>query len=736
MSNTLPQKFQVKTSQQRQRNKFSLHHNHLTTTDFFKLQPVVCRKVEPNDEMNIDCTSFVRLFPMPFPVFGRIRYYNRCFFVPYRQIMEGFNEFITDTNYNTSDGFVKIQSAPYFTNKDICDAFMASTSDTPLGQDPLIDNIPDAYYWNGKSLVDNTGVMVYWKIGSSQTYVWFTLEDNNQIHVHYGTSTDFDMANSHVQGSMSQSHDSDTGITTLTMFSKWDDDTSFTFSFNDPDYVSTLIRWIDLPGSFDGDTPLSDVPYENVKYDFVFHGSSDVYYRFTNRGRHFYTVLCSLGYRVDFSSAGGSFTETKKLSAGKLLAYLKVYLDWYHPSAYSEDNALRLNFRGVASAGHHITYQHIMEIAYGLDFVTYERDYFTGAWQNPTGPNVSLSPVDFGDPTVVNNTGQSNYNYRSWLKMNSPNQSERGSLNGTPTLSGGNSRNGQSPSQTQYPENLSYYMIEQLRALTNVSRRAQLTGNRAVDRYLAQYGIKLDDDRVNRCYYIGGYHYDADIMDIMSTADTSQAALGDYAGKGIAYSDAHRSFHFESGKEHGFIIVVSSVVPSVGYVQGVDAENLQLSRYQFFTGDFDNLGTQAQQNQELFSDYGMPSPNGTVYPKVLAADGVRGFVPRYIEEKIGRDFLTGDFNIPSRREGMDAFHLFRLVNDPAVPSINKGFLIGEQKQYDRIFNNIDSDYDHMYVEHHVLIDAYRNMKSVNEVYDFEHSDGKEIDVEANGIQLS
>lgn len=85
---------------------------------------------------------------------------------------------------------------------------------------------------------------------------------------------------------------------------------------------------------------------------------------------------------------------------------------------------------------------------------------------------------------------------------------------------------------------------------------------------------------------------------------------------------------------------------------------------------------------------------------------------------------------------MDAFHLFRLFKDGNILSINKGFLIGEQKQYDRIFNNTSDDYDHMWVEHHVLIDAYRNMKSVNDIYDFEHSDGKEIEVDANGTQIS
>lgn len=723
MSNTLPQKFQVKTSQQRQRNKFSLHHNHLTTTDFFKLQPVVCRKVEPNDEMNIDCTSFVRLFPMPFPVFGRIRYYNRCFFVPYRQIMEGFNEFITDSNYNTSNGFVKIQSAPYFTNKDLCDAFMSSTVDYPSGESPLIEAIPDVYYWREVNidsqkqfiLVNHIGQPVYYTGHVSP--IMFVQYEDGTIQVRNANLSPLPLVTA--SGSYLRTVESDDSV----KFTITDSYQGETYEFVVPSYQQSKYFGFWVPTK---DPTISTTQYDKVKFDFVFYGGgTDVfYYRFTNRGRHFYTVLCSLGYRVDFSSANGSFTETKQLSAGKLLAYLKVYLDWYHPSAYSEDNALRMNFRGVASSGHHITSQHLMEIAYGLDFVTYERDYFTGAWQNPSGPNISQAYVDVVDQSISNIS-------RSEIVNFSPNDSV-GSSNGTPTLLGRNSDHTVSPS----PNNLSYYMIEQLRALTNISRRAQLTGNRAVDRYLAQYGIKLDDDRVNRCYYIGGYHYDADIMDIMSTADTSQAALGDYAGKGIAYSDAHRSFHFESGQEHGFIIVVSSVVPSVGYVQGVDAENLQLTRYQFFTGDFDNLGTQAQQNQELFSDYGMPSPNGVIYPKIRAADGVRGFVPRYIEEKIGRDFLTGDFNIPSRREGMDAFHLFRLVNNPDIPSINKGFLLGEQKQYDRIFNNIDSDYDHMYVEHHVLIDATRNMKSVNEVYDFEHSDGKEMEVDANGTQLS
>ena len=736
MPNTLPEKFKVKTSQSRERSRFLLHHNHLSTSDFFKIMPVVARKVEPNDSMRIDCTSFVRLFPMPFPVFGRIRYYNRCFFVPFRQIMEGFNEFITDTQYNTSNGYVKIQSVPWFTDKDICDAFLASLSDAPAGRDPLVKSVDDLYYWRkvtfrGNSdyyqLVDNSGSPVAYQQSNNPDIVFILRPDNNQVQLLNAIYSPLyvDFYNGTYSSATSQ------GVTVYTLN---DSHFSQTYSFRTSDSSEYPGQ-----GSFTVSPDISTTFYDDLKYDFRFqNGAAYIYYRFTNIGRHFYNVLTSLKYRVSFSNAGGSFTNIQKRSAGKLLAYLKVYLDWYHPSAYSEENELRMLFRGVASSGRHVTYQQLMLIAYGLDYACYERDYFTGAWQNPTGPNVKLSEIGIEDFTVTNNPGNTPNNSRSRL-TNYPESSNpsNGSLRGTPSIHGIKYRaEGTVNARTDEPLNLSYYMIEQLRALTNKSRRAQLTGNRAVDRYLSQYGVKLDDDQVNRCYYIGGYHYDADIMDIMSTADTDQAALGDYAGKGIAYSDAHRDFNFDSGNEHGFIIVVSSVVPSVGYVQGIDRENLQLTKYDFFDGDFDNLGTQPQLNEELFADAGMVGVDGENHPYVVAPDGVRGFVPRYIEEKIGFDNLTGDFNIPSRREGMDAFHLFRLFKDGNISSINKGFLIGEQKQYDRIFNNTSDDYDHMWVEHHVLIDAYRNMKSVNDIYDFEHSDGKEIEVKANGTQIS
>lgn len=727
-----PDFFKIKTAQQPGKSFIPLSHRHLTTTDFFKMQPICARELIPSDDVKVDVTSFVRFFPMPFPVFGRVKYYNRAFFVPNRQIMEGFNAFINDLDYADSSGFVRIQKVPYFTNKDICDAFYSSYHDHD--PDALLESILNIYYWRSYGdydyLVNNLGQIAVYDITFSNVVRPMCVRREKGV-VRFVVQS--------YQPAVSQFGSFPAGTGTYSLVDGYQ-----VYTYNDTylDDDGLIFRQsnmdLSLTGSWDvahsPELNISSTPFDQVRYDFKF-GQTPM--RFTNRGRFFYTVLCSLGYRVDWRNDGTNFVNTEQRSALKLLAWVKVYLDYYSPAAYSTNNTLQRLFYGVNSAGRHITYDELLTVAKEIMYVTYDRDYFTSAWQNPAGPNVKGSSLSVQDISVTNISNTGSADRRSMLKVrNDAMSSAVGSSNGTPTLSGVVTETNGSVTEIYQNTNISYYIIEQLRALTNWTRRNQLSGNRVVDRHLANFGKKPTDDRSDRCYYIGGYSYDADIMDIMSTADTPQAALGDYAGKGIAYSDAHREFSFDA-EEHGILIVISSVVPEVGYVQGVMRENMHLTRMDFFQGDFDNLGTQAQRNDELFADCGMPMPSGEDdIPYVLSPAGVRGFVPRYAEYKIGQDFLTGDFNVPSRREGLDAYHLFRLFNNPNIPSINKSFQIGEQEQYDRIFNNTDSDYDHMYIVHNCQINARRPMKSISEVYDFEHSDGREMEVSANGSQLN
>ena len=80
-------------------SKFDLSCDHITTTDFFKIQPVYFKEMVPGEKININCQTFTRLSPLVNPMYGRCRIVNRAFFVPFRTIMKGWNEFITDVPY-------------------------------------------------------------------------------------------------------------------------------------------------------------------------------------------------------------------------------------------------------------------------------------------------------------------------------------------------------------------------------------------------------------------------------------------------------------------------------------------------------------------------------------------------------------------------------------------------------------------------------------------------------------
>lgn len=80
-----------------QYNKFDLSCDNVTTNDFFKLKPVYTRELMPKQSINIRLSQFTRTMPMAKPFFGSCKFVNRAFFVPYRTVMKGFNEFITDT---------------------------------------------------------------------------------------------------------------------------------------------------------------------------------------------------------------------------------------------------------------------------------------------------------------------------------------------------------------------------------------------------------------------------------------------------------------------------------------------------------------------------------------------------------------------------------------------------------------------------------------------------------------
>lgn len=711
MSLRIPNFFKVKTAVEA-RTPMDLNHNITTTTDFFRVQPVLCREMVPHDKFNCSIESFARFTPMPFPTIGQIKFINRCFFVPYRMIFEGFDDFIEENPSVMADSLILHQFVPNITMSKFCSMFEKE------------ENSEVIYDVSWKLRYDTNGTKIYYLCDPEGKVMVFNDVEPRVLQRTIKGEVDqlyFERLRSFpTDGVLVGDFSYSQGIYTISVDPFWDNYLAYTLKGDVTQSITSLtfnLSTLVLSYGQGNIAVASSFPYrDDVAFDFV--DRNNLYRRFTNAGRKRYNLLLSLGYRVDFSSNNGVYTSIKQRSLGKLLAYLRVYLDYYANPQFAGYKEFYTYFKNriheAASAWSVDDLNAITSFATGF----YDKDYFTAAWQNPATPNSDnftrqytivdqYSPNDTDQDDSVVITEQSTFNNsrpRLWLGAHN---------------------------------SFSQYLIDALKDLQMYMNRHQLAGFRTVDRYLAEFGVKLSDDRAGRCYYLGSNEFSAQIGDVMATSETAEAKLGDYAGKAIAYSDS-RKFDFETDS-YGYFIVVSSCVPSIGYVQGDDRENMHLTPLDFHRAQFDNLGTQAIENSELFDDYGMASPDGNglvTRPQDFESQGVFGFIPRYAEYKVGRDYLTGDFAIPSRRQGMDSFHLYRLFSGREDINLTNSFTQGEQEQYDRVFNNTSAEYDHIYMTHRVDIKALRPMKSISETIAWDDDLGRTVEIPSGGTQFN
>lgn len=473
-------------------------------------------------------------------------------------------------------------------------------------------------------------------------------------------------------------------------------------------------------------------------YDFVLNdtsgnvGPDNTRYTFTTFGRQVYKVLCSLGYNVIWDADNSSINY----SALPLLCWAKVYVDWYFPSVYTNNS----QFISVSSIlkrdnnlGGGINRSDLYNIFTTVSFVCYDSDYFVSAWDNPSAPstgnfsNISIQSIDSND-----NMGGSPYVSNSGTYSRS----------GSPVIGAGNVST--SGVFTKGP--ISQFVLTALKSLTDYMKRHQLVGSRVLDRYLARFGVQLSSEKLERSVYLGSHKVPLQIGDVMSNADTTGAGLGDFAGKGIGYNSNDFSYETE---EYGQLLIISSIVPSVGYYQGIDRSVKHISKLDFWTPEFDNLGSQPITADELYVNRnGNLSTGGAVM-----ATQIFGFAPRYAEYKVAKDRLTGDFRCNSVNTGEDSWYLMRDMDNVFGNSTSSQVVHGlsfmkqtvsqslsntDITQYNRIFQNgvITTDAPDMFkVIYHFEIGSLSPMKSLYDTYEFD-SHGNEVTEDVNGVKMN
>lgn len=466
-------------------------------------------------------------------------------------------------------------------------------------------------------------------------------------------------------------------------------------------------------------------------------------YRYTDKGRRVVTILQSLGYNINYGNVYSYLQEGDTyVSLLPLLAFAKVKADWFtlggYPAVANTLYAAIDHFKSGGIFGSETADNTaIINIFDALADSSYDQDYFTSAWDCPTQPNAAVSSTTASFRDITNDRTGTSGNYDAIVQSKS---SATTGAPSTPAIVSGAGGSFSSYSVT----NLTQYAVDALKSLTDYVKRHQLVGGKALDRMLARFGVTLESEKLNRSVYLGSSTLNIQVSDVMATSDTTGAALGDYAGKGIGF-DQNGHFSYKTD-EYGYLIIISTILPKIGYVQGLNKNNQHISRLDFYTPEFDGLGVQAVSCSEVYNDQHTNDQLSGAYDAAWDADGVWGYLPRYAEYKASQDFLSGDFRFDSKNANLDSYHLFRIFDPIAQQDYDEGGLIshntefctGDQIPYDRVFNTQTDNgnaIDHFYSIHHFDVNTTAPMSSLFDNYEFEDK-GKEVTETINGTQLN
>ena len=103
--------------------------------------------------------------------------------------------------------------------------------------------------------------------------------------------------------------------------------------------------------------------------------------------------------------------------------------------------------------------------------------------------------------------------------------------------------------------------LDVLRSLTNLRNISTAVGGRVKEFLQSIYGSEYRDEKES--FFLGSHVYDVNISDVMSTAETSEGYLGEYAGRGIG-GDEGKNLHFKSPGV-GILLSLVAVVPDSQY---------------------------------------------------------------------------------------------------------------------------------------------------------------------------
>lgn len=400
-------------------------------------------------------------------------------------------------------------------------------------------------------------------------------------------------------------------------------------------------------------------------------------------------LLDLLGYGVNVSNVDSLIAANTakpfafKVSPFRMLAYQKIYSDFYRNPLYEAIDVENFNVDNTSSSSS-IANQ-TARMMY-LRYRDWKKDYFNAVspqFQGNDFMSASFTPIVFpsaGQDVNANPTSWSrkNDNFQGGLSINQP--------------SGGSSAG------ITVANLRSAYALDKLYRLMVSAKDGSYS-----EQMKTRFGVDAPDDDW-KSKFIGAIDAPVTIGDVTTTSDTynetdqSGAIPGTLYGNGWSQSQGTIDF---TSKEHGIIMGIFSILPECDYQSDqIDAFNTKLKREDFFVPEFADLGKQPT------PIYQFKFSKDTDMSKVL------GWNLRYSEYKTSFDMVHGVFNSDDKFQNQ-SYNAWVAPRNQTLSQYSNGATVSFFKALPSVLNQIMvQQYDGTEQTDQFLVNAGFNVQAI------------------------
>ena len=443
-----------------------------------------------------------------------------------------------------------------------------------------------------------------------------------------------------------------------------------------PDFNIDYMPGVDNVNGTDEQVQYPDVTIDGADYVYeVVRGTTSAirtYYcfKYTEKGKRLRKILLGLGYNP-------SLEDETPVSVLPLFAFYKAYFETFNPQR-------TLNFQNTETFSwiedfNTMDYQesypsfslfHYLNADYGVSVIKNLFDEWSDCFATENTDWISLHTTD-----ILNKhegtTPESSNSESVGLGVTTD------TANGLPYIT--------QSAETQNGEALTASNLELLRRITSLFTKESILGNKINKWIEHKYGAEISNQLYAMSNSVGESSTEVQISDVNSMADTMNetsdgkrtgSALGSYAGKGVGYSP-NGTFTFKTQK-HGYLIIMSYILPQEGYFQGTDPTLFALTNDEMPSPLYDAVGYELTPRSAVWTDNGVSTfdfPNGKFnqynplkYTKLDVSTSF-GYLPRYSGFKNIKNIVNGDLSRRGVASDMKCFYHDKLfVNGGIAPS--------------------------------------------------------------------